>query len=73
MTSTYRVEFTAIRSYFTPQMWTGRPSYARLVDLVKSLDEQGDIREARIVRQSTGETVATYAAPAFTSPFTAAW
>ena len=71
MTSTYRVEFTAIRSYYTPQMWSGKPNAARLAELATAMGSQ--IREARIVRQSTGETVTIYTAPAFTSPFTAAW
>lgn len=81
ITPTFRVELRVIGSHWTPAAWptkhAGRPSDATLAAYVASLEAStrpggvnahlGEtvVRTAKVVRQSTGDVVATYEAPLF--------
>jgi hypothetical protein len=63
---------TGYATVWTAQAWRGRATVARLVDWVKGMEAstreggvnahlgETTIRSAEIIRQSTGDTVATY-------------
>lgn len=81
VTPTFRIEFAASGGYYTPQAWPtkyeGRPSDAALARWVVGFEAatQPDgcnahlgvvtIWGARVVRQTDGTVVASYAGPAF--------
>lgn len=81
VTPTYRIEFRIAGSYWTPSAWNvkrdGRPTEDRLAQYVNDLEastREGGVNahlgeqvvlSAKVVRQSTGEVVASYAKPMF--------
>jgi hypothetical protein len=83
ITPTYRVEYRTTRGYWTPAAWNakwdGRATEANLERHCKTVEASTFpggvnehlgttiIRSARLIRQSTGETVATYTQGAFTT------
>lgn len=80
-TPTYRLHLTTTSRFsYSPQAWNvkayGRPTDTTLATQVAAFEESTrtgvnshlgaeTVRTARVVRQSTGETVATYTMPAF--------
>lgn len=80
-TPTFAVHFAIPGQRWTPAAWNtkrdGRPSEATLARYIEALEASTapggcnahlgkvTVTSARVVRQSTGETVATYEAPAF--------
>jgi hypothetical protein len=83
ITPTYRIEFRLAGSYWTPSGWNvkrdGRPTDERLAQYVADLEastREGGVNahlgeqvvlSAKVVRQSSGEIVASYAKPMFSA------
>lgn len=80
-TPAYRIEISATGGSYTPAGWnakhSGRPTAANLARYVEGLEEstrEGGVNahlgatvvwSAKIIRQATGDTVATYNGPLF--------